>query len=137
MLVVLIIGLSVNHKILRKSIILDNKKSVLSGGFYFGALGGIVGKTLFSLRSNRLRRPLAQGSRPNLLFVRIPHRHKKNTQKGEFFFGALGGIRTHNLLIRSQMLYPVELRAHFQNDIIYNRFVYQMQVIFMHPLHKQ
>ena len=26
--------------------------------------------------------------------------------------GALGEIRTHNLLIRSQMLYPIELRVH-------------------------
>jgi hypothetical protein len=26
--------------------------------------------------------------------------------------GAPGGIRTYNLLIRSQMLYPIELRAH-------------------------
>ena len=26
--------------------------------------------------------------------------------------GALGGVRTHNLLIRSQMLYPIELRVH-------------------------
>ena len=32
--------------------------------------------------------------------------------------GAPGGIRTPNLLIRSQVLYPVELRAHrLQNDI--------------------
>ncbi len=30
----------------------------------------------------------------------------------EGFYGALGGIRTHNLLIRSQMLYPIELRVH-------------------------
>ncbi len=29
-----------------------------------------------------------------------------------FVTGALGGVRTHNLLIRSQMLYPVELRVH-------------------------
>ncbi len=28
------------------------------------------------------------------------------------FRGALGGTRTPNLLIRSQMLYPIELRAH-------------------------
>ena len=27
--------------------------------------------------------------------------------------GALERIRTPNLLIRSQMLYPIELRAHF------------------------
>jgi hypothetical protein len=28
-------------------------------------------------------------------------------------YGAPGGSRTYNLLIRSQMLYPIELRAHF------------------------
>ena len=38
--------------------------------------------------------------------------NKKNTILGVFFIGAPGGIRTHNLLIRSQMLYPIELRAH-------------------------
>jgi len=27
------------------------------------------------------------------------------------------GIRTPNLLVRSQMLYPVELRAHFKKQI--------------------
>ena len=37
---------------------------------------------------------------------------KKNLPCGRIFYGALGGIRTHNLLIRSQMLYPIELRAH-------------------------
>ena len=39
--------------------------------------------------------------------------HKK---KRETFlllsFSDLGGIQTHNLLIRSQMLYSVELRSH-------------------------
>ena len=29
----------------------------------------------------------------------------------QHFFGALGGTRTPNLLIRSQMLYPIELRT--------------------------
>ena len=28
-------------------------------------------------------------------------------------FGALCGTRTHDLLVRSQTLYPTELRAHF------------------------
>ena len=38
---------------------------------------------------------------------------KKASTKGDCLkTGALGGIRTHNLLIRSQMLYPIELRAH-------------------------
>ncbi len=37
------------------------------------------------------------------------------------FLGVPGGIRTHDLLIRSQTLYPAELRAHavaVQRDII-------------------
>ncbi len=37
---------------------------------------------------------------------------KKTLHKGGIFYGALGGVRTHNLLIRSQMLYPIELRVH-------------------------
>ena len=39
-------------------------------------------------------------------------RYKKSPERGAFFNGAPGGIRTHNLLIRSQMLYPIELRVH-------------------------
>ena len=31
-----------------------------------------------------------------------------------FKFGAPGRSRTHNLLIRSQTLYPIELRAHMK-----------------------
>ena len=38
--------------------------------------------------------------------------HKKTLRKGGILYGALGGVRTHNLLIRSQMLYPIELRVH-------------------------
>ena len=30
-------------------------------------------------------------------------------------YGAPGGSRTYNLLIRSQMLYPIELRAHIKD----------------------
>ena len=48
-------------------------------------------------------------------FVRVPWIHQqKNTSRKErcFFIGAPGGTRTHNLLIRSQMLYPIKLRAH-------------------------
>ncbi len=35
----------------------------------------------------------------------------KPLENQELVTGALGGVRTHNLLIRSQMLYPVELRV--------------------------
>ncbi len=40
---------------------------------------------------------------------------KKKAKNGDSIFGlgAPGKIRTPNLLIRSQMLYPVELRALF------------------------
>ena len=43
-----------------------------------------------------------------------------------FLNGALGGIRTHNLLIRSQMLYPIELRAHlvFITNIHIHSFIF-------------
>jgi hypothetical protein len=38
----------------------------------------------------------------------------------EKIFGAPERSRTHNLLIRSQTLYPIELRAHFVNIIEIN-----------------
>lgn len=34
----------------------------------------------------------------------------------EFLHGALGGTRTPDPLIRSQVLYPAELLAHFRGD---------------------
>ena len=42
--------------------------------------------------------------------------HEENLESFNFLLrlervGALGEIRTHNLLIRSQMLYPIELRV--------------------------
>ena len=36
---------------------------------------------------------------------------QKNTLMGVFYFGALQGIRTPDLLVRSQTLYPAELAA--------------------------
>ena len=39
------------------------------------------------------------------------------------------GIRTSNLLIRSQMLYPVELRA---QNLIFARFTYEKAVPMQH-----
>ena len=38
--------------------------------------------------------------------------HKKRTEKTSVLGSDSGGIQTHNLLIRSQMLYSVELRNH-------------------------
>lgn len=52
----------------------------------------------------------------------------KNSLFGEFFIGALGGVRTHNLLIRSQMLYPIELRVH--NNRVNNANKKNLQVFF-------
>ena len=37
----------------------------------------------------------------------------------EYFFGVPGGIRTRDLLIRSQTLYPAELRAHKKPNCLY------------------
>ena len=37
--------------------------------------------------------------------------------KYSFHYGAPDRIRTHNFLIRSQVLYPIELRAHNYNAI--------------------
>ena len=48
----------------------------------------------------------------------------KNSPRQGVFNGAPGGIRTHNLLIRSQMLYPIELRAH-----LYDRNSYYIIII--------
>ncbi len=39
-------------------------------------------------------------------------RKKKKPLIYKGFLGEPGGIRTHDLLIRSQTLYPAELRAH-------------------------
>ena len=36
---------------------------------------------------------------------------KRSQMRPFYIIGALGGTRTHNLLIRSQMLYPIKLRA--------------------------
>ena len=48
-----------------------------------------------------------------LWFLIQPGTVKKAHHKGELLsFGAPSRIRIHNLLIRSQMLYPVELWAH-------------------------
>ena len=38
---------------------------------------------------------------------------KKHHRKGGVFYGALEGTRTPDLLVRSQLLYPTELPAHF------------------------
>ena len=45
--------------------------------------------------------------------TRNPLKYKaKETLFSVSLFGEPGGIRTHDLLIRSQTLYPAELRAH-------------------------
>ena len=51
--------------------------------------------------------------------VSNPSVHKTNQPPSEWgadLFGEPGGIRTHDLLIRSQTLYPAELRAHMLFD---------------------
>jgi hypothetical protein len=44
---------------------------------------------------------------PRFKIFRLFRKHNKNS----IVFGALEGIRTPNLLIRSQAIYPVDLRA--------------------------
>ena len=58
---------------------------------------------------------------------------KKNLPCGRIFYGALGGIRTHNLLIRSQMLYPIELRVHlfFKQQSFNSAIHFFLQVLFL------
>ena len=48
--------------------------------------------------------------RPSPLWKNI----KKTPPQGWRFFGALEGTRTPDLLVRSQSLYPAELRAHIR-----------------------
>ena len=58
------------------------------------------------------------------LRVRIPQKFIKIKReaipKYHFSFGALQGIRTPDLLVRSQTLYPAELAAHFLTLIYYS-----------------
>ena len=44
-------------------------------------------------------------------FYKLKNRNERNS----FRRGAPGGIRTPDLLVRSQTLYPTELRAHINN----------------------
>ncbi len=45
---------------------------------------------------------------------------KKAPSKGNFFNGAPGEIRTHDLCLRRATLYPAELRAHYKTNNIDN-----------------
>ncbi len=42
-----------------------------------------------------------------------------------------GGIQTHNLLIRSQMLYSVELRSHFLNCVCKGIYFFDKMQIYL------
>ena len=57
---------------------------------------------------------------PRPLRVRIPSGHKRckkaDTPMGICFFGTAEGIRTPDLLVRSQTLYPTELQPHIIKD---------------------
>lgn len=60
---------------------------------------------------------------------------KKGTpQKAIFPYGVPGGIRTPDLLVRSQTLYPAELRAHilsfFDSRSYVNTRILKMQQVF-------
>ena len=55
---------------------------------------------------------------------------KKGLKRDLFcFIGAPGGTRTHNLLIRSQMLYPIKLRAQ-RLDILIEQKKYKCKHFF-------
>lgn len=57
------------------------------------------------------RRKLAGGS----AYSPIAQSKRDTTEEVSLLLGAPGGIRTPDLLIRSQTLYPTELRAHITN----------------------
>ena len=44
--------------------------------------------------------------------------------------GTPGGSRTPNLLVRSQALYPIELRVHFKNICYYDAIFRQAKSLF-------
>ncbi len=50
----------------------------------------------------------------------------------EIIAGAPAGIRTPNLLIRSQMLYPVELRAQYFVKTLLS-YAHQKDLLLSHP----
>ena len=61
-------------------------------------------------------------------------RKQKNNghhKSGIRYFGAPEGTRTPDLLIRSQALYPAELRAHVDNEIDYSGFARKSQGLFL------
>ncbi len=69
-------------------------------------------KEIFSLMGSlTLKKPLFSSGNE---FVQnsLPHIKERFLLYSLLFFGALGGIRTPGILIRSQTLYPAELRAH-------------------------
>ena len=111
-------------------------KSLLNGGFFMARFSFCSAKSarLFRYSSTLLLHlrhcrspagfpPAFQSSSNSLPVSSNPCRaslinNKTLHKEGFIVNGALGGIRTHNLLIRSQMLYPIELRAHLVNTKI-------------------
>ena len=47
-------------------------------------------------------------------FDRKEQKDRADTKRYRLYLGALEGIRTPDLLVRSQSLYPAELTAHFK-----------------------
>ena len=98
------------------------QKNLRKGGFFIGAPGGMERDIAFSnacsssligfAERRSFARLLLDSELTSCAFSPSPDVPiKKTSVKEAFFIGAPGGIRTHNLLIRSQMLYPIELRA--------------------------
>ena len=51
------------------------------------------------------------------------NKKRKRTEKINTFSGTPKGIRTPDLLVRSQTLYPAELSAHFAVDTISTAYI--------------
>ena len=87
-----------------------------------------------SLRSSAFSRLPANSARTHCCdFSPVEQAIKKTLHMEGFFNGAPGGVRTHNLLIRSQMLYPIELRVHlfFKQQSFNSAIHFFLQVLFL------
>ena len=108
-----------------------HKKNTDLFGVYNGAPGRIARGQAPRPRdgSDRLRRLLRCARERTYRLSVLLRRAQKNTERVGVFNGAPGRIRTYNLLIRSQMLYPIELRAHRGNNT--TPFFFRMQAFFI------
>ena len=71
-------------------------------------------RTAFGVRSQKLATELTVRPSPNVCTKKTPRQAR--------FYGASGGIRTHDLCLRRATLYPTELRMHKMNIPLYTLF---------------